>query len=399
MPLSNKTFIVLGLPKFDGAYESTNYTIAKMLAINNKVFYIDNPYTYKDYFKEKNTVAFALRKPFFTRNNFQVIDTEIDNLKVIITPVVPSLNFLPEGKIYRWFLKYAEKIIVRRIDQILDTHKIKDYIFINSFNFHYPNIGTLLKPILNIYYCVDPLIRDYDKKHGFVSQNIIIQNANLIICTSKQLYTQIKSQNSNTYFVPNAADITISSKALKMETPIWEKLIPIPKPIIGYFGNIERRIDYSLLKDVVSLHANKSFVFVGPQEKEFIPEWFFNTPNIYITGGVPYALMPQVVKGFNVALLPFKKDEVSNTIFPLKLFEYLGAGKPVVAINFNEDLQTFTHNTVVYCTTAKSFANAIDIALEEENSTEKIVERTQVAANNTWKKRIVEIEEIIQKHL
>jgi teichuronic acid biosynthesis glycosyltransferase TuaH len=296
-------------------------------------------------------------------------------------------------------LQRAENIIVQRIKKVIKQQQIQEYIFINSFNFHYPNIGVLLKPTLSIYYCVDPLIRAYDQKHGLVSQEIIIHQSQVVICTSKQLFVQISQQHPNTYFVPNAADITISSQALKNATPIWEKLLSIPTPIIGYFGNIERRIDYALLQQVVALHADKSFVFVGPQEKEFIPDWFFNTPNIYCTGAVPYTQMPQAVKGFAVALLPFKKDAVSNTIFPLKLFEYLGAGKPVVATNFNEDLEEFTSNTVAYCATPNEFANAITIALQQTNNEHLIQERTQVATNNTWQQRIVQIENIIQQHL
>jgi teichuronic acid biosynthesis glycosyltransferase TuaH len=196
--------------------------------------------------------------------------------------------------------------------------------------------------------------------------------------------------NPNTYFVPNAADIRHSQKALDPALPVSALIKDIPKPVIGYFGNIERRMDYEMLEKVVALNPDKSFVFVGPQDRGYIPDWFFNTPNVFSTGSVPYSEMPAVIKGFDVALLPFKRDEVSATIFPLKLFEYLGAGKPLVAINFNDDLKEFTGDTVAYCGDAATFSAAIGNALLDKDPV-KMQERINVAAANTWENRVEQI--------
>ena len=75
--------------------------------------------------------------------------------------------------------------------------------------------------------------------------------------------------------------------------------------------------------------------------------------------------MPAVLKGFDVAIIPFKKDEVSSAIFPLKLFEYMGSGRPVVSTDFNSDLKDFTGDTVPYCKDAAAFSAAIEIALND----------------------------------
>src|SRR6185437_15452296 len=127
-------------------------------------------------------------------------------------------------------------------------------------------------------------------------------------------------------------------------------------PIVGYFGAIERRLDYDLLNQVTSTNKNISFVFSGPVSREFVPSWFYERSNIHMTGPIPYEEMPQILKGFDVAIIPFKKDEFSATIFPLKLFEYMGAGKPVIATDFNPDLKAFTSSTVAYCEDALSFS-------------------------------------------
>jgi teichuronic acid biosynthesis glycosyltransferase TuaH len=310
--------------------------------------------------------------------------------------VVASLNFMPEGFLYRAAMKLNQQLVVNRIKKIIKKHNIKEYTFINSYNFHYPNIGDYLKPTLKVYHCVDPLISPFDLKHGLISEKHVVETSDVIICSSKQLYLEKKAINPETYFVPNAADIFHSQKALDPNLAVADIIAAIPKPVIGYFGNIERRIDFDMMKIVAAQNPDKNFVFVGPQGKIYIPDWFFNTPNIHLTGRMPYGAMPSILKGFDVALLPFKKDEVSRTIFPLKLFEYLGAGKAVVSTDFNDDLRDFTKDTVAYCSTADEFTAAINNALKQDDT--MLQKRLAVAADNTWDKRAAEFSEILNNH-
>jgi teichuronic acid biosynthesis glycosyltransferase TuaH len=398
MELKDKTILILGAAKFDDIYESTSFTTAKYLALNNDVFYIDYPYTVKDYFKLKETDKFKVRKDHFGSNDTFVIHTAIERLKVIVTPMVLSINFLPEGFLYRILLRFNERRIASKIKKILKFNNITDFIYINSFKFHYPNLGRLLNPVLKIYQCVDPLIIDYDKKHGEVSERQIVLDSDIVICTSKQLYREKVKVNKNTFFIPNAADIDHSSKAMDPKLKIHSNIIDIPKPIIGYFGHIERRIDFNLLKSVVVENPDKSFVFAGPVSEEFIPPDFKTHKNVYFTGRVPYAEMPAIIKGFDIAIIPFKKDDVSDTIFPLKLFEYLGAGKPVITTDFNLDLKEFTGDTVSYCGDADSFSDAIRFYLKNDNPQLKR-ERLSIAELNTWHNRIFDLGIIINDQL
>lgn len=398
MGLKGKAIFILGTAKFDGPFESTSFTIAKYLAKENEVYYIENPYTWKDYFKYRGTEEFEKRRIHFSRSSSGLIDTAEANLKVVITPPLLSINFLPEGPAYRLLLRFNERIIARRINQIKKKRSISDFIFINSFNFHYPGIADLTKPGVSVYHCVDPLIIPFDMKHGLTSEPALVRKSDLVICTSKQLYRDKKQLNPQTFFVPNAADIAHSSKALEKDLPVHPEIAAIAKPVIGYFGNIERRMDFDLLKAVIADHTDKNFVFVGPMSPEFIPAWFYNTPNIHLIGRKPYQNMPSIIKGFDVAIIPFKKDDVSATIFPLKLFEYLGAGKPVVATDFNPDLPEFTGNSVFYCPDAETFSESLTDCLQKETD-EKIRERLKIASENTWDNRVEEFSSIISKSL
>ncbi len=391
--LTNNVVFILGIAKFDGAFESTSYTVAKYLAQQNQVYYIDYPYTWKDYFSRRDE-AFKRRENLFWSSSNGILDTSLPNLKIVIVPPLLSINFLPEGMAYRWLLRINENIILKRVRKLIKKLNIGDYIFINSFNFHYPGLGEKLSPSLYVYHCVDPLIVQHDVKHGLISERQIVEACDLVVCTSKQLYREKIAINKNTYFIPNAADISHSGKARLPEVEVHTALRNIPGPIIGYFGNIERRIDYELLTKVISLLPDYNFVFAGPVEEQWIPSDFRTPSNVHFIGRVPYNEMPAVLKGFDVAMIPFKKDEVSNTIFPLKLFEYLGTGKPVVATDFNIDLQEFTKDTITYANSPLAFVNSINEALKNDTESAK-AKRIAIAAENSWKKRLDELSEIL----
>jgi glycosyltransferase involved in cell wall biosynthesis len=105
--------------------------------------------------------------------------------------------------------------------------------------------------------------------------------------------------------------------------------------------------------------------------------------------------MPSVLKAFNVAIIPFRKYEDSATVFPMKLFEYLGGGKPVVSTDFNPDLKNFTDDLVAYCSNAQQFSNAINEALYNDNESLQ-QERIKLAGEHTWESRAAEIERLIE---
>jgi teichuronic acid biosynthesis glycosyltransferase TuaH len=394
MKAKSKCIFLFGYGRFDQQSETVSFILAKEFANNNTVYYIDYPFTTKDVFRSQQSQPHKVRKKAFKGVNNGIIETNMPNLKILIIPPLWSIHFLPEGKLYRKLLNRNERIIGRAINKVIKAEAIKDFIFFNSWVFHYPNVAKYIHPSLRIYQCIDPIIMDYDVKHGVVSEKQLRENSDMVICTSKQLYEEQKKFHPKTYFVSNAADIKHSALATDKTLKLHNLLVPFKKPIIGYFGNIEKRIDYEMMKEVSEKNSDKSFVFVGPVDKQWVPDFFFTIPNVHFIGRIPYEEMPSVLKGFDVAIIPFRKYEHSATVFPMKLFEYLGSGKPVVSTDFNPDLKDFTNDLVFYCPTAVEFSAAINDAINQDNESLQ-QERIKLASKHTWESRAAEIEELM----
>jgi teichuronic acid biosynthesis glycosyltransferase TuaH len=385
MDLKGQNIVIFSLFRFDAEIESTSFALARQLALENQVFYFDNPYTFNDLVRRRKSEGFRKRWGKFGIFSDKPIAQPTNRVKVFILPVLLSIHFLPEGRLYRFLLSINEFFIRRKIRYVLKKRGITDFVFINSFNFHYPGVSKKLYPRLTVYHCLDPIIGDFDCRHGLVSEQELVEHADLVICSSKQLFENKKKVNPNTHFVPNAADVDHSQKALDPALSLSPLLSDIPGPIIGYLGSIDHRMDFGLLEYIARQHPDKNFVLIGPVFAT-LSQGIISSPNIYFPGKIKYDDLPSVLKGFSVCIIPFKKDEQSATVFPLKLFEYLGAGKPVVLSDFNPDLQDFTAGSVTICATPSDFSQAIGQALTTDSETLQR-ERVRIASLNTWQHR------------
>ena len=393
MNLKGQNIVIFSLFRFDAEIESTSFTLAKQLAVDNQVYYFDNPFTINDLIRRRKSDVYKKRRGLFGILSDKSISIPGSSVEIFIPPVVPSIHFLPEGRLYRHCLKISESLIRQKIRHVLAKRQVTDLIFINSFNFHYPGVAAGLAARLRVYHCLDPIIGAFDGRHGLLSERELVEGSDLVICSSKQLFTEKRAVNPNTHFVPNAADPKHSQKALDPNLPVSSLLVGVAAPIVGYLGSIDHRMDFSLLAYLAQKHPDKSFVLVGPRFVP-LPEVVKKANNVYFPGKVGYPDMPRVLKGFDVCIIPFVKDDHSATVFPLKLFEYLGTGKPVVISDFNPDLRDFTFDSVAICRNPAAFSEALTDALEKDSEALRKARR-DIAARNTWQHRAKAIADLL----
>jgi len=169
--------------------------------------------------------------------------------------------------------------------------------------------------------------------------------------------------------------------------------------VVGFIGNLdELRVNYPLIKKTALAHPDKTFLFVGPlNNTEYLTLGLPDIPNIIFAGGKNLYELPQYLQAMDCCLIPFLCNTLTRSIYPLKINEYLSAGKPVIATNFSEDIQSFK-DQIYLADTEAAFVQLIDKALESQ-SQQVINDRIALAESNTWTARINQFWGIMEKYL
>ena len=388
---------------WENPYSSVSLSFAKEFAKSHRIFYINTPYSYKDYFKARHTPLAKKRSKllYSSKVRYEKVDHLPDNIIIAMPPMTIPINWLPPGKIYDTLAAYNHKQIVNTVKQVIKDYNIKDYIYMNCFNpFHGAVMPKELKPTLNIYQCIDDMMEEnYTAKHGVRVEEKAIADADLAFVTSKELYNLKSPFNKNTYIVHNAVDISIYDKVFDKNLKRPTEIKHVSNKIIGFMGNMDvSRIDYSLLRQIALSHPDKTLLLIGPGNQELLKENELDQlPNVILTGRKDINDLPQYVKFMDVAIIPFRCNKLTKSIYPLKINEYLASGRAVVSTNFSEDIRGF--EDVIYLANDKEeFIQLINKAIAE-NSNELITQRRQVAKSNTWTARVRQFWEIINKHL
>ncbi|MEO0330263.1 MAG: glycosyltransferase [Bacteroidota bacterium] len=398
MTQESKPLVILALPKHDDSFTSTPYQLAKELAQEREVWYVSHPYTWIDFLK--NIQKKKAWKRFWAGWPFGLVVEliEQERLRILYLPLTLPINAFPPGKLYNLLSALNHYWVAGTLQRLIRRKQLTEYVFINSHDFYLGRIHRWLpRPSLYIYHCIDPIIKAYSARHGHYLEKEAASEADVVVTTSPFLERKMKQYHAKSYCVPNAANFALSHRVTLTETEPHSTVQKISGSRIGYIGNIERRINYSWLTEIFTRRVDWQLVMVGPRNDQYIPESFRQLPNVHFVPPVPHEELPKVLKAFDIALIPFTKDDVSAQIYPLKLFEYMGSGKPVVTTDFNWEVIAPFQDDIYVGTTVEELERAIENALTEsgEDSAQR---RIDIASQNDWAARGRQLSELINEH-
>ncbi len=235
-----------------------------------------------------------------------------------------------------------------------------------------------------VYYCVDEFSQftGYDAGAILESERRLAGRADLTIVTSKQLLATKRPIARRIMHVPHGVDVDHFAKATTDNVSLPDDIAALPKPILGFWGLIQDWVDIDLIAKVAKARPDGSIVMIGDAATDVSK--LTALKNVHLIGRRPYAELPNYAAAFNVGLIPFRINELTRAVNPIKLREYLSAGLAVVStplpevanyaefVSIAHDADTFIHACENALTTTAAQRNARQVAMQSEGWPAKV---------------------------
>lgn len=389
--IDNENIVCVSNTTWEGFYTKSTVQLLSLLAKQNKVLFVEYPFTWKDLIftlmgKSRAPVArmLGLKKRIEVKQS--AFHTTVYQL--ILPPMIPA-EFIKIEPVYWILLRFNTVIYALFVKRALKILKMDSPVCINAYNAIYGNhlVGKLNEK-LHVFYCYDgPDIRRYGQR-AVVADRRLAQKADGLIVTSEFLAESMKSLNSNTEVVKNGVDFNLFNANAKKVT----NQNKIHK--VGYIGSLDHRFDLETVEYAIKNLPDYEFEFVGDQMNKQIAEVLSKYPNVQFLPPVKPYEVPELLRNCDVGLIPYLCTEYTKNIYPLKINEYLSVGVPVVLTPF-AFLPEF-EGVVSFAGGKEAFCNAIRNEVETDNQ-EKIKERIVFAKNNSWESRAIQFSNVLEK--
>lgn len=371
--------VLLSTADWDNPFWTNKQHVAVEFARRGyKVFYID---------------SLGLRKPSMNKKDLRRIFKRLvkalrppkmvqDNIWVWSPITLPWNNYRCVRTInrayFKFFLSFWSKIYGFKRPWLWTYNPIStEYIDPADFN-------------KTIYHCVDEIKAQPGMPIEILEreERVLLSKSDIVFVTAPKLKENRIKWNDNIHYFSNVADFTHFNRAVVEEFEKPSELQGMDGPIIGFIGAISSyKVDFSLLSKLAETKPSYNIVIiglVGEGDPSTNIETLTKHKNIHLLGPKDYAILPIYLKFFDVALLPNHINEYTDNMFPMKFFEYLAAGKPVVSVNLKA-IQEF-NDVVKIGTTQEEFIECIDQVLA--GNVADLNARLNLAQKYTYKSRM-----------
>jgi glycosyltransferase involved in cell wall biosynthesis len=240
-----------------------------------------------------------------------------------------------------------------------------------------------------IYDCMDDIAGFGNLSESVLDQETwLIGASDLVLATSRSLHAKVAPHAQRTLLLPNATDFDHFN-----QVPAAHPLNNVPRPIIGYYGALSHWFDARLVRRAAKARPEWQFVLIGHVQANDISS-LGRLPNVTLLGEQAYADLPAFLHEFDVAIIPFRRTSLTKATNPVKFFEYLSVGLPVVATALPE-LEPYA--ALYYPVRDETeFVPQIEAALAENDSA-LTQSRLEVARRNTWESRYAALRDEIAR--
>jgi glycosyltransferase involved in cell wall biosynthesis len=377
--LQGRDIVCVGFADWATALQTNQHHLMKRLARENRVLFVE---------------SLGLRRPQLAGRDVRRIarrllrglrpPREADGLHVL-SPLVLPLHSNPFARrLNAWLLPR----LVRRAMHRLGMHAPILWAYV-------PQAEALLDalhPDLVVYHCVDDIAAQpgIDGPSFRASETRFAERADLVLASAPTLAARLRTVSRNVRYVPNVADVPLFSRALG-DGPLDPAMAALPAPRIVFTGAVvTTKLDMDLLVVLAKIRRHWSFALVGPVgpgDPRADVSALEAEPNIHLLGGRPYERLPGVLRAAHAGLIPYALNELTRGVFPMKVYEYLAAGLPVVSTPLPSLVGV---EGVSSAPDAEGIAQLLDDALARDTP-ERRAARSHAAEAHSWEHRIEEI--------
>ncbi len=380
------TIVFVSLEPWDEIWRRNQFICDGLLRRSHetKILFVQPPFD--------NSYALRIRKLANVRYTPALVPSGYGDRLQLLTPTKWFPNSVPLGRVWN------EKHLRSQIKQAIgDLNWLPTHLWINQHEAAHLRDEEIAPR--SIYDITD----DWTKFSGNQSQLGLITNQDAALCKtcehvivcSQQLFDDKTSfvDLDRLHLVPNGVHVDHYKTVADTNFPVHELAQNWVNPVFGYTGTIHGdRVDVQLITAVAKAYPSATIAMVGPNllagaDKHAVNQF----SNIVFTGSLPYSDLPEIMRAFDVCMVPHLVTPFTESLNPIKLWEYLAAGKPIVSTNVAgfRDFSELVHVAESY----DVFLQNLDVALNEDSSI--AAARQTVAQQHSWDKRIDQVIQIL----
>lgn len=312
---------------------------------------------------------------------------------VTVAPNIHEINLQGSGPLNFYYESLNEEMEQRFLSSLAELRhefQIKSAVSIVHLSFWTPLVLTLRErwgwPV--IYDCMDEWADFPNIGQEILEQEErLVRESDLLTVTAALLEKKWSAKSKQCYLVRNGVEFDFFASRYRPN----KSLEDMPHPILGYYGALAEWVDFELIHFLARQRPDWNFVLIGDVFVDDLVDIDI-LPNVHLLGRRPYVEMPLYLYHFDVCLIPFKLDGVTHAVDPVKFYEYISSGKPVVAAPLVELL---LYNDYLYLAdTPEDFLERIDLALTE-NDPVLMHQRIALAKENDWRDRYQKLDRAI----
>lgn len=287
--------------------------------------------------------------------------------------------------------RFNERVLPWLVQRAADRIELRDPLLL-SFVPQADVLFERLRPSAVIYYADD----DHGAKPGIDQdsfrdhENRFASRANAVLASAPALVERLRKLNDNVHYAPSVADTKLFATALS-PGELDPAVGALPPPRVVFVGAIRAStIDIPLVVQVARMRPHWSFAFVGPVgmgDPRTNVDALRALPNVHLLGHRPYEQLPSVLRGADAAIVPYLTDGAMRSVFPMKVYEYLAAGVPVVSSALPALLGV---DQVAKAADAAGMTALLEEALADDSPSSRS-ERSAAAQGHSWESRLDQI--------